>query len=85
MNTAHNLPACPFCAGLDISLHVERTGGHGDSFEAGVAACRCGARYVAHGGYAGMFSEAHLLQMAADGWSCRASATTPQPQPPGGP
>lgn len=84
MSAAHKLPACPFCAGLDISLHVERTGGHGDSSEAGVAACRCGARYVADGGYAGMHTEARLLQMASDGWNRRAP-TPVQPQPPGGP
>lgn len=85
MSLIHHLPPCPFCAGVGVSLYIERTGGHGESFEAGVVACRCGARYVAHGGYAGMFSEAHLRQMAVDGWSRRASATTPQPQPPGGP
>ncbi len=83
MSVVHHLPPCPFCAGVDVSLYIELTGGHGDSFAAGVAACRCGARYVAHGGYAGMHTEARLLQMAADGWSRRAS-TPAQPQPPGG-
>ncbi|GEM_PF-3839861 len=82
---ALHLPACSFCAGQDISLYIQRTGGHGECFEAGVAACRCGGRYVADGGYAGTHTEERLLQMAADGWRRRASTAVPQPQPPGGP